>query len=74
MNDFDAVIIGSGSGGLTAALALARAGKRVVVYEQHDHPGGYTQSFTLDGFGFSPGIHYVGGLGPGGTLRAISIA
>ena len=71
MTDFDAIVIGSGSGGLTAALALARAGKRVAVYEQHDHPGGYTQSFTLDGFTFSPGVHYVGGLGPGGTLRRI---
>ncbi len=71
MTDYDAVVIGSGSGGLTAALALARNGQKVVVYEQHDHPGGYTQSFALDGFTFSPGVHYVGGLGPGGSLRKI---
>jgi phytoene dehydrogenase-like protein len=71
MTDFDAIVIGSGSGGLTAALALARAGKRVAVYEQHDHPGGYTQSFTIGGFMFSPGVHYIGGLGPGGSLRRI---
>jgi phytoene dehydrogenase-like protein len=71
MTDYDAIVIGSGSGGLTAALALARAGKRVVVYEQHDHPGGYTQSFRIDDFTFSPGVHYVGGLGPGGSLRRI---
>ena len=70
-SDCDAVVIGSGSGGLTAALALARAGRRVVVCEQHYLPGGYSQSFNLRGFQFSPGIHYVGALGPGAMLRRI---
>jgi len=71
MNDVDAVVIGSGSGGLTAALALARAGRRVTVFEQHSAPGGYSQSFTLQGFRFSPGVHYIGELGPGGAQRRI---
>ncbi|MFN2425470.1 MAG: phytoene desaturase family protein [Candidatus Binatia bacterium] len=71
MQDFDAIVIGSGSGGLTAALAMARAGKRVIVFEQHYLPGGYSQSFRQKGFRFSPGIHYIGGIGPGGTLRSI---
>jgi len=71
MADYDAIVVGSGSGGTTAALALARAGKRVAVYEQHYLPGGYGQSFLLKGFRFSPGIHYIGELGPGGALRRI---
>lgn len=71
MSEYDAIVIGSGAGGLTAALALARAGRRVVVFEQHYLPGGYSQSFVLNGFRFSPGVHYVGALGPGGGLRRI---
>jgi all-trans-retinol 13,14-reductase len=69
--DYDAIVIGSGSGGLTAALALARAGRRVAVFEQHYLPGGYSQSFELSGYRFSPGIHYVGALRPGGSLRRV---
>ncbi|MFT3838598.1 MAG: NAD(P)/FAD-dependent oxidoreductase [Myxococcaceae bacterium] len=69
MTDFDAVVIGSGAGGLTTALALARAGQKVTVLEQHYAPGGWTHSFALDGFRFSPGVHYLGELCEGGALR-----
>jgi phytoene dehydrogenase-like protein len=52
-------------------VALARAGKKVLVLEQHYLPGGWTHSFTLGGHRFSPGVHYLGDLHPGGGLRNV---
>jgi len=60
MADYDCIIIGSGAGGLSAALCLARAGKKVAVVEQHYVPGGWCHSFYIDGHRFSPGVHYIG--------------
>ncbi len=60
MEKWDTVIIGSGVGGLAAAICLARAGQKVLVLEQHYVPGGWSHSFTLNGQRFSPGVHYVG--------------
>ena len=60
MEEFDAIIIGSGVGGLATAICLARAGQKVLVLEQHYVPGGWSHSFTLNGQRFSPGVHYVG--------------
>ena len=73
MTDYDAdtIVIGSGSGGLTSAVALARAGQKVMVLEQHHTPGGWCHSFTKGGFRFSPGVHYIGRLGPGGETSQL---
>ena len=66
--NLDTIVIGSGVGGLSAALCLARAGQKVLIIEQHKLPGGWCQSFSLKGYRFSPGLHYVGGLNKGGSL------
>ena len=62
---YDTIVIGSGAGGLSAAICLARAGQRVLVLEQHDVPGGWCHSFYLNGYRFTPGVHYVGLLDKG---------
>ncbi|CAM5137699.1 unnamed protein product [Natator depressus] len=67
--DLDAIVIGSGIGGLAVAAALAKAGKRVLVLEQHDQAGGCCHTFQEKGFEFDVGIHYVGQMHPKGMLR-----
>lgn len=71
MEKFDTIIIGSGVGGLSTAICLARAGQKVLVLEQHYVPGGWAHSFTLNGQRFSPGVHYVGLIEEGQTTNAL---
>lgn len=77
---WDAVIVGSGPGGLTTAACLAAAGKRVLVLERHDVAGGNMQVFRRhharpgggeDWYEFDVGVHYIGECGPGGLFPTI---
>ena len=63
--EYDSIIIGSGAGGLSSAICLAKEGQKVLVLEQHDVPGGWCHSFYLKGHRFTPGVHYIGLLGEG---------
>ncbi len=67
----DAIIIGSGIGGLACACALTRLGHRVLVLEQHFTAGGLTQTFSRDGFTWDVGLHYLGEMGEGGAARKV---
>ncbi len=50
-----AVVIGSGFGGLAAAVRLGARGYRVTVLEKRDAPGGRAYVFRQDGFQFDAG-------------------
>ncbi|OEC35155.1 all-trans-retinol 13,14-reductase [Pseudomonas cuatrocienegasensis] len=58
--EFDAIIIGSGMGGLSAASLLAQENKRVLLLEQHNVIGGMTQAYTRKGYRWTVGMHYIG--------------
>jgi phytoene dehydrogenase-like protein len=69
--DADAVVIGSGMGGLAAAALLTRLhGWRVLVLERHWCAGGFTHTFSRPGgWRWDVGVHYVGEMGQPGMPR-----
>jgi all-trans-retinol 13,14-reductase len=57
-NEYDAIIIGSGLGGLSCAAAFARQGFKPLVIEQHSKVGGYATTFMRPGgFVFDVSLH-----------------
>ena len=68
---YDITIIGSGIGGLTCALELARNGYSVCVIEKHNQPGGYAHSFKRAGFEFDVSLHHIGGLSKGKSIHGL---
>ncbi len=60
---YDAIVIGSGMGGLTSAALLSELGWKVCVLEQHYTAGGYTHSYERNGYEWDVGVHYIGDVG-----------
>jgi prolycopene isomerase len=74
---WDAIVIGSGLGGLSAAARLAKTGLRVLVLEQHVIAGGYAHHFlrkvrgTKIVYDFDVALHQTGDLLPGRNIHRI---
>ena len=68
-NATKALIIGSGIGGLSSAIILAKLGYDVTVLEKNSQPGGMMRSYVRQGVHCNVGLHYLGGLDEGQVLR-----
>ena len=63
------IIIGSGLGGLSSGVVLAKNGYRVTVLEQDALPGGCLQCFCRRGVKFETGMHFIGSADEGQILN-----
>ncbi|HBS47969.1 TPA: all-trans-retinol 13,14-reductase [Candidatus Dependentiae bacterium] len=68
INEYDAIVVGSGIGGLTSASLLAKEGFKVLVLEQSHQIGGFSSSYGRDEFTFGTGGEDVSGLWERGSV------
>lgn len=64
MAKYDAVVVGAGNAGLSASIQLALAGKKTLLIEQHNLPGGCASSFRRGRFEIEPSLHELCDVGP----------
>lgn len=62
------IIIGSGLGGLSTGVILAKNGYKVTILEQASQIGGCLQCFHREGAKFETGMHFIGSLNDGQVL------
>jgi len=68
---YDDLILGTGMAGLTVAALLANSGRRVLMLEAHDTPGGYAHSFAMGKYRFCAQVHYIFGCGEGEPVHRL---
>ncbi|KAK8651296.1 hypothetical protein V6N13_140903 [Hibiscus sabdariffa] len=71
---YDAIVIGSGIGGLVAATQLAVKGAKVLVLEKYVIPGGSSGYYQRDGYTFDVGSSVMFGFSDKGNLNLITQA
>ncbi|MBR6089717.1 MAG: NAD(P)/FAD-dependent oxidoreductase, partial [Anaerolineaceae bacterium] len=63
-DSYDVIVIGGALAGLASALTLANKGKRVLVLEQHNLPGGVATSFVRGNIEIEATLHEMMSIGP----------
>lgn len=71
MEHYEVAIIGAGMSGLTAGIRAAHFGKKVVILEQHNAPGGLNSFYAKDGRKYDVGLHAMTNFVPASERRAI---
>ena len=56
---YDVIVVGGGVGGLSGALHAAKAGKSVLLLEQHNLPGGFATSFVRGEYEWEATVHEI---------------
>ena len=72
--EYDAIVIGSGIGGLVTATQLASKGVKVLVLESYLIPGGSAGYFDRSGYRFDVGASMIFGFGDKGTTNLLTRA
>lgn len=68
---YDAIVVGSGIGGLANAALLSLMGKKVCVLEQHYTAGGFTHAYDREGYEWDVGVHYIGEVHKPSSMKRI---
>ena len=71
MKKYDVIVIGAGNGGLSAACYLASEGKKVLLCEKHNVPGGCATSIKRGAYEFEASLHELCQMGDGKEGRPL---